>query len=73
LKIRLAKASDEQALIQLIAEFRHSLAELRGKVSNMDFASAKKELYDYQEREFPIYVAESDEERVIGYFGLSCR
>ena len=71
LKIRLAEAIDEQELIQLIAKFRQSLAQLRGKVSNMDLASAKKELSGYQEREFPIYVAESDAERVIGY--LVCR
>jgi hypothetical protein len=58
LNIRLAQASDEAGLIQLIAEFRVSLAQLRGKAHILDLAAAKKELGEYLEKNFPIYVAE---------------
>jgi len=67
LKIRLAQANDEAALIQLITEFRLSLATLRGKVQKLDFAAARKELDEYLEKEFPIYLADSETATIIGY------
>lgn len=71
MKIRSFKTSDEQGLNRLIAEFRVSQAELRGKARPMDFASAREELVEYSEKGFPIYVAEDDNAFLVGY--LVCR
>jgi ribosomal protein S18 acetylase RimI-like enzyme len=59
LNIRLAQANDEPGLIQLIAEFRLSLAQLRGQDHPLDLAAARQELAEYMGKDFPIYVAES--------------
>jgi ribosomal protein S18 acetylase RimI-like enzyme len=71
LNIRLAEMNDQQALILLIAEFRQTLAQLRNKEDKPDLESAQKELTEYQRKEFPIYVAETDQGRISGY--LVCR
>jgi ribosomal protein S18 acetylase RimI-like enzyme len=71
LEIRLALVNDEPGLIQLIAEFRLSLAQLRGQDRPLDLAAARQELAEYLEKDFPIYVAESDTARLVGY--LVCR
>ncbi len=70
MKIRSIQANDEQSLIQLIAEFRMSLAGLRGKTHKMNLAAAKQELSEYLSKGFPIYVAEHAA-ILIGY--LVCR
>ncbi len=69
--IRLAQANDRKDLIGFIAEFRQSLAELRGKAWELDIESADRELTTYQGKEFPIYVAENQAGRAVGY--LVCR
>lgn len=71
MKIRSVQTGDEQGLIRLIAEFRVSLAELRGQVHPVDFAAARDELAEYAGRGFPIYVAEDDTASLVGY--LVCR
>jgi len=71
MEIRLSGTGDGQTLIQLVAEFRQSLAELRGKDREMDLESASRELSSYHEEEFPIYVAENKVGNLIGY--LVCR
>ena len=71
LNIRLAQASDEPGLLQLIAGFRLSLAQVRGKERPLDLAAAGEELAEYQVRNFPIYVAENDAASLAGY--LVCR
>lgn len=71
LNIRLMQAGDEHALMHLIAEFRQSLAMLRGKDSPLDPAAAGAELDEYMEKGFSIYVAEKDAATLMGY--LVCR
>ena len=70
-KIRSVQTGDEEGLIRLIAEFRVSLAELRGKVHPINLAAAKDELAEYAGKGFPIYVAESVTAALVGY--LVCR
>jgi ribosomal protein S18 acetylase RimI-like enzyme len=70
-KIRSVRTGDEQGLIQLIAEFRVSLAELRGKAFSVDLAAARDELAEYTSKGFPIYVVEDDTASLVGY--LVCR
>jgi ribosomal protein S18 acetylase RimI-like enzyme len=69
--IRLAETKDQQALIELIAAFRQSLAQLRNQTREVDLEAAEAELAAYQRKDFPIYVAETDAGKVIGY--LVCR
>jgi GNAT superfamily N-acetyltransferase len=69
--IRPAKPQDTPNLTQLIAEFRLSLAELRGKTSELDPDAAHEELVEYHLKGFPIYVAEVESGELLGY--LVCR
>lgn len=71
MKIRPIQASDEQGLVQLIAEFRMSLAQLRGQGHRMNLAAASEELTEYWRKGFPIYAAESEAGTLVGY--LVCR
>ena len=69
--IRPAKPQDTPNLTQLIAEFRLSLAELRGKERELDLDAAHEELVEYHHKGFPIYVAEAESGELAGY--LVCR
>lgn len=71
MKIRSAQAGDGHRLIQLIAAFRASLAELHGRTQPIDLASAGEELAEYIGKGFPIYVAEDAHGALVGY--LVCR
>jgi ribosomal protein S18 acetylase RimI-like enzyme len=71
LTIRRAGYNDQSDLITLIAKFRQSLAEVRNKPGKFDLAAAKKELAEYQRKDFPIYIAETNQGKIIGY--LVCR
>ena len=71
MNIRLTQTNDDPELIQLIAGFRQSLAQLRNKDAKLNLESAKNELFEYREREFPIFVSETEQEKIIGY--LVCR
>jgi ribosomal protein S18 acetylase RimI-like enzyme len=66
-----ARADDETALVHLVAGFRASLARLRGRVHTPDLEAARREVAEYREKRFPIYVAEGDGGELIGY--LVCR
>lgn len=71
MKIRSVQAGDEPQLIRLIAEFRVSLAELRGRARPVDLDAAREELAEYTGKGFPIYVAEDEPAALVGY--LVCR
>ena len=60
-----------QALQDLTARFRQSLAVLRKKEAHFDLEAAQKEVADYLGKGFPIYVAESEPGSLVGY--LVCR
>jgi ribosomal protein S18 acetylase RimI-like enzyme len=62
--------NDEQHVIQLVAEFRVALAQLKSLDKDSNLKAARKELDEYQENQYPIFVAEIDD-RLVGY--LVCR
>jgi GNAT superfamily N-acetyltransferase len=70
-KIRPAKPSDREELIGLIAAFRVALAKLRGRRVRSNRRAAEKELSEYEEKKFPIFVAPANEGCLAGY--LVCR
>lgn len=71
LNIRVTQSEDEKELIRLIARFRQSLARVRGKDADLDRDAAREELSEYQQKEYPIYVAEEVDQGLIGY--IVCR
>ena len=70
MKVRPYEPSDKLSVIKLIAEFRVGVAKLKGHVREPDIESAKKELEEYIQIEYPIFVAEFQEE-LVGY--IICR
>ena len=71
MKIRRSQPSDRTQLIERIAEFRASLSEFSSKTGEPNRAQATTELDEYQAKGFPVFVAESEEHRIVGY--LVCR
>jgi ribosomal protein S18 acetylase RimI-like enzyme len=69
--ISLAKPDEEGELTLLIARFRVSLSKLRGVARPLDLDSARKELREYQNKAYPIYVARDKDAGLVGY--LVCR
>ncbi|MFX1457516.1 MAG: GNAT family N-acetyltransferase [Promethearchaeota archaeon] len=67
MKIRFQTENDKEQLISLIGNFRVSLGKLKGIEREVDLKSAQEELEYYQLKEFPIFVAENDDTRLIGY------
>lgn len=70
-KIRAIKTGDEQELTRLVAEFRVTLAKLRGNVYPLNNLNASDELSEFTQKQFPIFVAEGDNSSLLGY--LVCR
>lgn len=71
MQIRKARADDQEQLIRLLAEFRVTLAGLRGRASKPNLDAARRELAEYQSPGYPVFVAENDDSRIMGY--LVCR
>jgi len=71
MNIRPAAGGDKAHMIQMIAEFRVSLSELRGNPKKLDLDAAEEELVAYQTKGYPIYVAEISRTGGVGY--LVCR
>lgn len=69
--IRLAKINDEEKISFLIAQFRVELKQLKGITLTPNVEQAKEEFKEYIEKKFPIFVAEDDNEDLLGY--LVCR
>ena len=71
MKVRAFLPNDAENLVHLIAQFRVELARLRGVHREPNLEVAQSELSEYQERHYPIFVAEEEDSRIIGY--LVCR
>jgi ribosomal protein S18 acetylase RimI-like enzyme len=71
MKVRLAEPVDQDDVIQLISEFRITMHRFHGSVSPPDLPAAERKLLSYQPPEREVYVAESDEESLVGY--MICR
>ncbi|MFX1279131.1 MAG: GNAT family N-acetyltransferase [Promethearchaeota archaeon] len=67
MKIRLYENLDKNDMIILIGKFRVRLSKLKGIEKKPDLNSAKKELEFYIKKKYPIYIAEDENNRIIGY------
>jgi GNAT superfamily N-acetyltransferase len=70
MKVREYDFKDELQVIQLIAEFRVEMAQLKAHDVKLDLVSAKEELHEYLRKRFPIFVA-ADAGTIAGH--LICR
>ena len=59
--------SDKEQVIQLVAEFRVVLAQFKTLDKGPNLESAREELEEYLEKQYPVFVAESDSQ-IVGYF-----
>ncbi|MGD9201519.1 MAG: GNAT family N-acetyltransferase [Chitinispirillia bacterium] len=66
-KVRTYSDSDRESLIPLIAAFRVELGKLRGRDRKADLTGARKELDEYIQLSYPIFVAECDDMTIAGY------
>jgi GNAT superfamily N-acetyltransferase len=69
--VRELNSADEVGVVEMMARFRVVLSEVRGRRHELDLKAAMEELVDYQEKEYPIYVAVDDMGELAGY--LVCR
>lgn len=71
MKVREYTSTDRESLIALVAAFRVYMSSLRGREREVDPAAASDELQEYIDKDFPVFVAEADSGRIVGY--LVCR
>ncbi len=64
--IREYQIGDFNSVARLIAELRVSLSSLKGLSKKPNVASAKEELQEFLDAEYPIFIAELDGE-IVGY------
>ncbi|KGM92840.1 acetyltransferase [Clostridium novyi A str. 4552] len=69
--IRSAEISDEEKILELIAQFRVELKELKNIKSTLNIEQAKEEFREYMDSKFPIFIAEDSTGNFLGY--LVCR
>lgn len=65
--IRIQTENDKEELIKLIGKFRVRLGKLKGIDKELDLKLAQEELEYFQQKNFPIFVAEDKEHNLIGY------
>ena len=71
MKIRPAGDGDRDQLVSLIVDFRATLSRFQARPASRDLEAARAELAEYQDRSYPVFVAEHDNSRIVGY--LVCR
>ena len=65
--IRTFQENDKEAIVELIANFRVDLANLKGIKKEPNIDMAKEELKDYIDNKYPIFIAEDNENIIVGY------
>jgi ribosomal protein S18 acetylase RimI-like enzyme len=71
MNVRPVRPDDKDALVPLIAQFRVTLAQFRGRNPAIDLDAAEAELTGYLRQDFLIFVAEDHNGKLVGY--LVCR
>jgi ribosomal protein S18 acetylase RimI-like enzyme len=71
MNVRPVRPDDKDALVPLIAQFRVTLAQFRRRNPAVDLEAAEAELTEYLRQDFPIFVAEDHDGKLVGY--LVCR
>ena len=67
MKIRSYENRDKTVIIKLIGKFRVQLAQLKGIRKEIDLKNAKEELEFYIKKSYPVFIAEDDNNTIIGY------
>lgn len=67
MKIRSYENRDKTVIIKLIGKFRVRLSHLKGIERLIDLKSAEEELEFYLNKGYPIFIAEDDNNTIIGY------
>ena len=67
MKIRSYENRDKTGIIKLIGKFRVRLTQLKGIEKKIDLENAKEELEFYLNKGYPIFIAEDDNNTIIGY------
>ena len=67
MKIRSYENRDKTGIIKLIGKFRVRLAQLKGIRKEIDLKNAKEELEFYIKKSYPVFIAEDDNNTIIGY------
>ncbi len=70
-RVRGFEERDREAIFKLVANFRVDLAELKGIKEEPNIDKAKEEIEDYMDYKYPIFVAEVEENIIVGY--LVCK
>jgi len=71
MKVRQANPEDRDQLVTLIAEYRVTLSQFRGRPQQADRERAEEEHASYQDPKYRIFLAEDPREYLVGY--LVCR
>ena len=71
MRIRGSEPGDREQLIDLVRKFRTSLANFSSNVSVPALEQATEELDEYRAKDYPVFVAEAGQRRLVGY--LVCR
>lgn len=71
MRIRLAKIEDNERVAKLIAQFRLEHKLLKGIKSTIKLKQAQEEFEEYIKSNYPIFMAENDNNEVQGY--IVCR
>jgi GNAT superfamily N-acetyltransferase len=71
MKIRAAEPLDHDELVRLIAEFRVTMCRFQGSAPPLDLPAAERKLLSYGLDDYHVYVAESEEGRLVAY--TACR
>ncbi len=69
--IRTFQENNKEAILELIANFRVDLANLKGIKKELNIDMAKEELKGYIGNKYPIFIAEDNENIIVGY--LVCK
>ncbi len=67
MKIRRYNSGDKSQLTKLISQYRIALADLKGSEREIDLKAAEEELEFYQEKNYPIFIADGSEGIIIGF------
>jgi len=71
MKVKGLHEEDIQETAELVARFRVELSNLRGIKKKPNITAAVEELNEYVDNGFPVFIAENEDEAIIGY--IVCR
>jgi ribosomal protein S18 acetylase RimI-like enzyme len=70
-RVRRYETEDAHQVVRLVVEFRLTLSGLKPQGGPPDYGSARQELDEYLAKGFPVFIAEDEERKIVGY--MVCR